>query len=405
MENIREILQKAINPLPGHLSGIDRLKAVGEIVRRLGNGERDPLRNFMRDILVAMCKKEASDIDLGGNGCGGRVWYRIQGDKRPDPSFSEFTPDETDVLCANLLTDSQLAYLLENRNLDFSYQTKADGTAYRYRADMYFDLDHFALNCRLIGNSIRPFKSLNLHPAVAKVLSLQTHKQGLTLVTGITGSGKSSTLDSIIDANNKSVDAHIVIIASPVETVHCSGRCIVRHREVGRDVRSFKEGAIQSLRQDPDIIVIGEMRDPDTIITALEITDSGHKVFSTLHTASAVESIDRIIAECRVEEQERVRMRLADTLICVISQKLIPSTDGKRVLAKEVMLMSPSIKAAIKNNNTNEVYQMINEGNEQGMNTLEQDLHRLVKEGRITVREAENYSNNKARMRELLGYV
>ncbi|KPK96301.1 twitching motility protein PilT, partial [bacterium SM23_31] len=219
----------------------------------------------------------------------------------------------------------------------------------------------------------------------------------------ITGSGKSSTLDSIIDANNKTIDAHIVIIASPIETVHRSQRCIIRHREVGRDTRSFKFGSIQALRQDPDIIVIGEMRDPDTIITALEITDSGHKVFSTLHTASAVESIDRIIAECPPEEQERVRMRLADTLKCVISQKLVPTVDGKRILAKEVMLMTPSIKAAIKNNNTSEIYQMITESSDKGLVTLEQDLLRLVNERRITTHDAEDFANNKKRMRELLG--
>src|SRR5512140_3644671 len=136
-------------------------------------------------------------------------------------------------------------------------------------------------------------------------------------------------------------------------------RCIVRHREVVRDVLSFREGAIQALRQDPDIIMIGELRDPETIMVALEITDSGHKVFSTLHTASAVESIDRIIGEIPPVEQERVRNRLGETLRCVLSQNLIPSLDVKRVLAKEIMLATPSVKAAIKNGNTGEIYQMI----------------------------------------------
>ena len=174
------------------------------------------------------------------------------------------------------------------------------------------------------------------------------------------------------------------------------------HREVGRDVLSFKEGTIQSLRQNPDIIIIGEMRDPDTILTALEVTDSGHKVFSTLHTSSAVESIDRIIAEIPSIEQERVRNRLADVLRCVVSQKLVPSLDGKVILAKEVMLMTPSVRAAIKNNNTQEIYQMISEGGELGMITMEQDLRRLHGARRVSVDMAMNFANNKRRMEQLL---
>jgi twitching motility protein PilT len=142
-------------------------------------------------------------------------------------------------------------------------------------------------------------------------------KFGLSLVTGITGSGKSATLDSIIDSHNKIDPAHIVIVASPVEYVHKSNVAIIKHREVGRDVLSFREGVIQSLRQDPDIIVIGEMRDPDTIMAALEVTDTGHKVFSTLHTSSAVESLDRIIAEVHPNEQERVETGL-QTFLCLL---------------------------------------------------------------------------------------
>jgi twitching motility protein PilT len=159
---------------------------------------------------------------------------------------------------------------------------------------------------------------------------------------------------------------------------------------------------VQSLRQDPDIIVIGEMRDPDTILTALEITDSGHKVFSTLHTASAVETIDRIIGEVPIADQERVRMRLADTLTCVVSQKLIPSLDGKRVLCKEVMIMTPSVRAAIKNNNTGEIYQMMAESGDQGMCTLEQDLKRLYLIKKISLENCIVNANNKRRFQQIM---
>jgi twitching motility protein PilT len=252
---------------------------------------------------------------------------------------------------------------------------------------------------------VRPYKSLELHPNVTKIVSLAHTKEGLILITGITGSGKSTTLDSIMDANNHTVDGHCVVISSPIEYVHKSDRCVFRHREVGRDVMSFKEGAIQALRQDPDIIVIGEMRDPETILTSLEITDSGHKVFSTLHTSSAVESLDRIIGEVPPIEQERVRNRLADVIRMVMSQKLVPSLDGKRVLAKEIMIASPSVKAAIKNKNTGEIYQMMSESGEQGMITMEQDLKRLYLSKKISLETAINFANNKRRLQQILNLV
>jgi twitching motility protein PilT len=255
---------------------------------------------------------------------------------------------------------------------------------------------------RAIQAAVRPIESLEFHPFAVKTMSHNFIKFGLSLITGITGSGKSSTLDAIIDFHNQFDPCHVVIIAAPVEYVHTSKVSIIKHREVGRDVLSFKEGVIQSLRQDPDIIVIGEMRDPDTILAALEVTDTGHKVFSTLHTSSAVESIDRIIAEVNPEEQERVRNRLADVLISVVSQKLVPSLDGKRVLAKEVLIVTPSVKAAIKNNNTSEIYMMINQGGQQGMVTMEQDLLRLFMEKKISKENAIAYSNNKTRILQLM---
>ncbi|HAV24380.1 MAG: twitching motility protein PilT [Ignavibacteria bacterium GWA2_55_11] len=345
----------------------------------------------------------ASDIDMGGYGSQGYIWYRVYGSKRPDPTLGKYTPDEMNILVQSVIGERQRTFLYENRNLDFSHMVHMDATEFRrFRADAYFDLDQLALNMRAINNTIRPYKLLDMHPNVTKMLSLAQTKEGLCLVTGITGSGKSSTLDAIIDANNHSVDGHIVIIASPIEYVHKSDKSIIRHREVGRDVLSFKDGAIQALRQDPDIIMIGELRDPETIMVALEITDSGHKVFSTLHTASAVESIDRIIGEIPPVEQERVRNRLGETLRAVLSQKLVPSLDGKRVLAKEIMLATPSVRAAIKNNNTAEIYQMISEGAEQGMCTMEQDLKRLYLAKKISLESAMNYANNKRRLQQLL---
>ncbi|MDP2886034.1 MAG: ATPase, T2SS/T4P/T4SS family [Ignavibacteria bacterium] len=399
----RKLLAELASQLPSTVTGLERQMMIGDVLGRMDEGDKQKLRALMNYFLLRMLTIGASDIDQGGYGSGGSVWYRIYGSKKPDKSLGQYAPDEANYLIQSVLGERQRAFLYENRNLDFSYMLYLEnGEFRRFRADAYFDLDQLALNMRAINNVIRPYKTLDLHANVTRILSLAGTKEGLCLVTGITGSGKSSTLDAIIDANNHSVDAHIVIIASPIEYVHKSDRCIIRHREVGRDVLGFKDGAIQALRQDPDIIMIGELRDPETILTALEITDSGHKVYSTLHTASAVESIDRIIGETPPVEQERVRNRLADTLRCVISQKLIPSLDGKRVMAKEVMLGVPSVRAAIKNNNTGEIYQMISEGLDQGMITMELDLKRLYLQKKISLESALNYANNKRRMQQLL---
>jgi twitching motility protein PilT len=399
----RRLLKELASQLPQTVTGLERQMMIGDVLARMDDGDKQKLKALLNYFLLRMLSNNASDIDMGGYGSQGSVWFRIFGSKKPDKCLGQYAPDEMNYLIQSVMGERQRAFLYENRNLDFSYMLYLEnGEFRRFRADGYFDLDQLALNMRAINNSIRPYKNLELHANVTRMLSLAGTKEGLCLVTGITGSGKSSTLDAIIDANNHAVDAHIVIIASPIEYVHRSDRCIIRHREVGRDVLGFKDGAVQALRQDPDIIMIGELRDPETILTALEITDSGHKVFSTLHTASSVESIDRIIGETPPNEQERVRNRLADTLRCVMSQKLIPSLDGKRVLAKEVMLGIPSVRAAIKNNNTGEIYQMISEGTEGGMITMEQDLKRLYLQKKISLENALNYANNKRRIQQLL---
>jgi twitching motility protein PilT len=402
IETAIKLLQEIAASVPETVPGMERQMLTGDLVSKLSPAERTALRKLMDSYLLRMSKIVASDIDMGGFGSANYIWFRVYGDKKPAKELGKFTLDEFNVLIQSILVERQRLFLYENRSLDFSYSIIEDEKMYRFRANAYFDLDHLALNMRAINAVIRPYKNLEFHPNVTRVLSLAHTTQGLTLVTGITGSGKSTTLDSIIDANNHTVDAHVVIIASPVEYVHRPDRCIIRHREVGRDVLSFKDGAVQSLRQDPDMIVIGEMRDPDTIMTALEITDSGHKVFSTLHTASAVETIDRIIGEVPPIEQDRVRMRLADTLTCVVSQKLVPSLEAKLILAKEVMVMTPSVRAAIKNNNSGEIYQMMAESGDQGMCTLEQDLKRLYLQKKLSLENCMVNANNKRRFQQIM---
>lgn len=407
IEEAKKILSVFLAAIPPTVMGPDRINFMIEHFDRLGDNEKRILWAVINKLLTGMIERDASDIELGGNGTRGYVWLRIYGKKEPVRDMPPFSADEAAVLILNLMNENQRRYLTVSRNLDFSYTFKYERREenVRFRADAYFDLDCLALNMRAISSSVRSIDTIGFHPIVLKTLSHAYVKQGLALITGITGSGKSSTLDAIVDWHNNSDPAHVVIIAAPIEYVHKSKYCIIRHREVGRDVLSFKDGVTQALRQDPDIIVIGEMRDPDTILAALEVTDTGHKVFSTLHTSSAVESIDRIIAEVHPSEQERVRNRLADVLVSVVSQKLVPSLDGKRVLAKEVLIVNPSVRAAIKNNNTGEIYMMINQGGQSGMITMEQDLKRLYQMKKISLENAMSYANNKTRMQQILSAV
>lgn len=402
----KKLLSKLAKNMKNQFAGANRWKFIADLLDDHPEEVKLHLKTHFDAFLLKMKTNDASDIDLGGPGCNDKIWFRRFGIKSPDESLKDYTSDETDVLIYNLLIESDRKQLFEQRYIDFSYRVFDKELDYwtRFRATVYFDLTHLAVNMRRVNDTVISFPKLGFSEQVAKVLSLKYQKSGLILVTGITGSGKSTTLDSIIDANNRTMESHIVIIADPIEYVHQPVKSIVKHREVGRDVRSFKEGTTQALRQDPDIIMIGEMRDAETIMTVLEVVDSGHKVFSTLHTSSAVESIDRILGEIPTNEQERIRNRLADTLSCVISQKLIPSEDGKRILAKEVLLNNGSIKTAIRNNNLGEIYQIIQQSGDQGMNTMEQDLARLHSDNKISYFEAFINSNNKKRLEELVKY-
>ncbi len=399
------IVKTIVDSIPDSMYDEDRVRYMADQVNSLLEKDRLGLREHMQIFVKRTIDLAASDMDCGGMGCDGYFWYRVDGDKRRYEELGQYPYEETDLLFLNLLNERQMKILFEEHSVDFSYQMPLegkDGKQRRFRTTTNFDNDHLGLNMRQITDEVFPMRFFEFHPLIEKGLMFRHVRDGLTLITGVTGSGKSTTLDGIVDANNEDVPAHIIIIAKPIEYMHDSKRCIVRHREVGKDVNTFKSGIVQALRQDPDIVVIGEMRDPETISAALEITDSGHKVFSTLHTISAIETLARIIAEYPTEEQERIRIRLADVLRCIVSQKLCPKVGGGRILIKEVLWMDSSSRAAIKNGNTEEIYQMMWEGGKAGMITLEQDLLRLTKKRLITPETAIDYANNKRRMQQLL---
>ncbi|PID27992.1 MAG: twitching motility protein PilT [Candidatus Cloacimonadota bacterium] len=395
--------QNEFSKLPPLTRGTERINLISEMLNEHPEWRAEAEKK-MNNILAGMISKNASDLDFGGFGSKNMVWMRVHGNKYPVPDMGRFRYDEMSAFILSVLTVRQLDQLMISQNTDFAYQLTHEGQLYRFRADAYMDFDQLAINFRFINPVAFHYRELGFPNKIIEKFDLAFEKKGLILVTGLTGCGKSTTLDSIISMNNHKNSGHIVIIGNPVEHVHQSDKCIIRHREVGRDTISFKEGSIEALRQDPDIIVIGEMRDPETMMTALEITDSGHKVFSTLHTASAVESIHRIVAEVPVNEQARVRNRLADVLSVVVSQKLVPALNGKRVLAKEILNVTSYVAAAINNDNISEIYQMISEGKESGMISLEQDLFRLFMNKVISKETAISYANNKKRLFDLLNY-
>ena len=395
----------AVAAVDAELTGMDRLQALAERLETLTIEDRDVIRAGHRRLVRKMVELDASDLDLGGPACNGTPWYRVDGFKRSYPEMGEFSLDETDAHLLSVLTRTQLERLLANFSVDFGYSLspeKEGDPVRRFRVTVYVDNGHVALCQRMLAHTARSLRSLGFHPLIEQGFLFQRVRDGITLFTGVTGSGKSTSLDAIVDANNEDCEGHILIVAQPIEFIHSSKRCVVRHREVGADVGSFVDGMVQGLRQDPDIVVVGEMRDPETITAAMEMADTGHKVFSTLHTASAIETVDRIVAEYPPSEQERVRHRLGDVLRCIVSQKLLPAVGGGRALAKEVLWVHSPARAAIKNGNTNEIYQMIWQGGDQGMITLEQDLARLVHLGDVTMETALDYANNKRRFLSLV---
>lgn len=399
----REVRELA-GSVPGNLFGRNKTQWYAERINAWPDALRSSISEIFNVFVREMVDLDASDLDIGAEACRRLVWYRVDGLKTPRPEMGKMTEEETNLVLLNQLFEPQQKQLFDRYAIDYgSSLDLGDGSPVRrFRTTLFFDNRHLALSQRMLAWKPRPLKSLGFHPLIERGLMFRYLRDGLTLITGVTGSGKSTTLDSIIDANNEDIEAQIILIAQPLEYLHESKKCVVRQREVGTDVENYVDGMIQALRQDPDIVVIGEMRDAESISTAMELSDTGHKVFSTLHTGSAVETIDRIVAEYSPIEQDRIRHRLGDVLRCIVSQKLLPAAGGGRILAKEVMWMTPSATAAIKNNNTGELYQMMWSGTDQGQTTLEQDLYRLFQEGDITEATALNYANNKRRLLQIM---
>lgn len=302
--------------------------------------------------------------------------------------------EDVETMLFSLLTTPQRQMLISNKEFDFSFSFKKEthGILGRFRANFYYQRGHLAGAFRFLQPEIKTVEDLNL----PKILhSFATLKQGLILVTGPTGHGKSTTLFSIINEINLSRAAHILTIEDPIEYIYPNGKSIISQREMGTDTHSWHMALRSALREDPDVLLVGEMRDSETIAAAITIAETGHLVFSTLHTNSASQSIDRIIDSFPSSQQSQIRIQLAPTLKGIVSQRLLPKIEGGRVPAVEVLIGTSAVASNIREEKTHLIDSIIQTGKDSGMMTLESSLSMLVRAGSITLETAQNYALHK----------
>ena len=304
---------------------------------------------------------------------------RIDGQLKPT-EFETLTRDDVQKLVYGILSDEQIARFEKDWELDFSFGVENLG---RFRTNVYMQRGSVGAVCRLVPNAVRGFDDLGLPRKLCQELCQMP--RGLILVTGATGSGKSTTLAAMIDYINSTENCHIITVEDPIEFVHRNKNCLVNQREVGSDTREFKTALRHVLRQDPDVVLIGEMRDLETIEAALTISETGHLTFATLHTSDAVQTINRIVDVFPAHQQQQVRTQLSFVLQSVFCQQLVPKSNGKgRVLCAEILKAVPAVRSLIRENKAHQVYSVIQTGGQQGMVTMNQSLFGLYKAGHLT---------------------
>jgi twitching motility protein PilT len=343
-----------------------------------GSTEADGDENDLNlnDLLMAVLETGASDLHLTS---GARPAMRISGELKQLEDQPILTPPVIQRVLYAALTQKQREKFEENLELDFAYSVP--GRA-RFRVNIYRQRDALGAAFRIIPFEIRKLEDLGVPPSVANFASLP---RGFVLVTGPTGSGKSTTLASIIDLANRTRNEHIMTVEDPIEFLHRHQKCLVNQREVGEDTKSFGAALKHVLRQDPDIILVGEMRDLETISVALTAAETGHLVFATLHTQDAAQTIDRIIDVFPTNQQQQVRVQLAGSLQGVVCQTLAKTADGHgRAVATEVLVATPAIRNLIREGKTHQIYSAMQAGAKHGMHTMDQHLADLVKKGKVT---------------------
>jgi len=334
----------------------------------------------LNDLLVHVLDVGASDLHLTA---GVAPSVRLHGGLRPMDGYSSLTPQVIQRALYAILTQKQREKFEENLELDFSYSVPGKA---RFRVNVYRQRDSLGAAFRLIPYEIKPLDDLGIPPIVKTFAGLQ---RGFVLVTGPTGSGKSTTLAGLVDVANTTRNDHIMTVEDPIEFLHRHKGCVVNQREVGEDTLSFQNALKHVLRQDPDIILVGEMRDLETISVALTAAETGHLVYATLHTADAAQTIDRVIDVFPPHQQQQIRVQLAGALQGVVCQTLCKTADGSgRVVAAEVLIATPAIRNLIREGKTHQIYSAMQAGGQFGMVTLDQSLAALVKRGRVTYEHA-----------------
>lgn len=330
-------------------------------------------------LLEQVIKRKASDLHLQ---VGLPPMLRVDGALLPVPSAEPLDEEAVEALIFAILDEDQKLILLKDKEFDFSF---AFGDLGRFRVNAFHERGNLAAALRLIPNEIMSIEQLGLPPVVNKFVN---YPRGLVLVTGPTGSGKSTTLAALVHNINNERAAHIITIEDPIEFTHKSKKSVIVQREVHYDTYSFSAALRSSLREDPDVVLIGEMRDLETIAAAITIAETGHLVFATLHTNGAAQSIDRMIDVFPPHQQPQIRAQLSNILMAICSQRLVPGIGGGRLAAAEILVATPAVRNIIREGKTHQLEAVIQTGAEHGMQSMDKTLVNMIHNGAITYEEA-----------------
>ncbi len=334
-------------------------------------------------LLEECIKRNASDLHLQ---VGLPPILRLDGVLHPITTYAALTNEDVQRLVFSTLDEEQQKILIKDKEFDYSF---AFGDLGRFRVNAFHEKGNMAAAFRLIPNVIKSIEDLGLPGVVA---DFADHPNGLVLVTGPTGSGKSTTLAALVDKINTEKAVHIITIEDPIEFTHRSKRAVVAQREVHYDTYSFAAALRSILREDPDVVLIGEMRDLETIQAAITVAETGHLVFATLHTNSAAQSIDRMIDVFPAHQQPQIRTQLSNILVGICSQRLVPAINGGRMAVAEIMVANSAVRAIIREGKTHQLDMTIQTGADQGMQTMDRELARYVKAGTINYDDARQYA-------------
>ena len=350
----------------------------------------------IEDLLRAMVGKGASDLHVKA---GSPPGFRIDGEVQQQEEFGVLTPELTADLARQLMGPEQWERFQKEKDIDFSFAVK---DLARFRVNALHQRTAVGVVVRQIPDQIPDYKKLNL-PQIC--LDLAAKPRGLVLVTGPTGSGKSTTLAAMIDYINQTEHGHILTMEDPLEFVHPDKKCFVTQRQIGQDCSSFREGLRRALRQDPDVILIGEMRDLETISMAITAAETGHLVFGTLHTTSAISTVDRIIDVFPTDAQQQVRVQLAGTLQGVVSQTLVAKNGGGRVAAREILVATDAVRSLIREAKSAQILNLMQTGKQYGMCTLEDELMKAYADGLISADDCVAKANRPDDVKRRLGDI